>query len=267
MSRFFLVFGENGSGKTTFALTGDKPINYYEWDSGSWERAATSMNLGEGDVQVRQYYAPLTSLLDPGRVSVGDRGGIAPATAHVLEGWNDLFWGFVKDYLGDLKGAGYPVIDTSTKLWLAVRQAFLEQVQQAAGPERERLNALQYTEPNARMSQIVEAAKARGKDLVMLAHEGEVYLNDKPTGILKPDGFKELPNMADCTLRFSLRNKKPLAVIYKAGTGGLELVGREIEEPTLPNVNALLDAAIKLRRAGMPLPGSNDDLLELAAAL
>ena len=267
MSRVFLMMGESGTGKTTCALSGPKPINYYEFDAGSLERASAGLKLSEADIIPRYYYSPLTNLLDPGKISVGERGGIAPATVHKLEGWRELFWQFVADYLTALNGPGYPVIDTATKLWLCIRQAFLQEVQEAAGPEKERLNQLQYTEPNARHSQIIEAAKIKGKDLILLSHEKEQYLNDKPTGQIVPDGFREVSNMADCSLRFKLRDKKPVATIFKAGTGGLELLGMEIVEPTLDKLNTLLDAATTLRREGIPFEGMLADEVVQAAAM
>lgn len=73
--------------------------------------------------------------------------------------------------------------------------------------------------------------------------------------------------MADCTLRFSLQNRKPVATIYKAGTGGLELIGMSISEPTLEKVNMVLDTAAALRRGGYEVPGSYEDLMERAEML
>ena len=267
MSRVYVIFGEPGTGKTTWALSGAKPVHYFEFDSGSFARAAEALRLSEGDVDLYQYPAPLTNLMDPGKLAVGQRGGYAPITGHTLSGWMDIFWGFVKDYLDALAQPGYAVIDTDTKFYLADRQAFLEQVQEAVGVESDRLNALQYTEPLARKSQVMDAARQKNRDLILIAHEKEVYLNDKPTGQLIPDTHKETVAVADCVLRFSLRDRKPVATIYKAGTGGLELIGREIEEPTIGSVTAILDAAAKVRRAGMPIPDSNSDLLELAEGL
>jgi len=255
MSRVYLFTGDNGTGKTSCAL-GDNPediVDFYEFDAGSFERAAASMNNLDR-ITVNKYYSPLTNLLDPGKISVSERGGIAPATVHRLTGWKDGFWSFVGAYLAGLKGVGRPVIDTETKLWLMIRQAFLEEVQDAAGDERARLDKLQYTEPNARHSQIIEAAKMDNKDLVMLAHEKEQYVGDKGTGVMIPDGFKEVPNMADAVLRFRLVDRKPVAAITKAGAGGLDLLGVEIHEPTLPLINDVLDAAAKLRKAGKAVP-------------
>jgi hypothetical protein len=268
MSRVYLFTGDNGTGKTSCAL-GDNPediVDFYEFDTGSFERAAAAMdNLDR--ITVRQYMAPLTNLLGQGSISVGERGGISPATVHRLDGWKDQFWKFVSDYLPALKGTGRPVIDTETKLWLMIRQGFLEEVQDAAGPERARLDQLQYTEPNARHSQIIEAAKMFNKDLVMLAHEKEQYIKNQSTGVMIPDGFKEVPNMADAVLRFRLVDRKPVATFTKAGAGGLDLLGVEIVEPTLPLINDVLDAAAKLRKAGQQVPRNAMDIIVAGAKI
>lgn len=269
MSRVGFIIGDNGTGKTTLALSGAtvaNPANHFEFDVGSLDRAAAGLGLSEGSIVSRSYYAPLTNILEQGRISVGN-SGISPATVHVLAGWKEQFWQFVQDFLASLSNPGYPVLDTETKMWLMTRQGFLQEVQEAAGPERERLNTLQYTEPNARHSQLIEAARMKNRDLLMIAHEKEEYRGDKPTGKMIPDGFKEVASMSDYVLRLVIRDRHPVAIFLKAGAGGLELLDREIEEPTLEKVNAVLDAAEKLRRLKMGLPGSNDELLELAAAL
>jgi hypothetical protein len=268
MSRVYLFTGDNGTGKTSCAL-GDNPediVDFYEFDAGSFDRAAAAMdNLDR--ISVKRYYAPLTNLLDQGKISVGSGGGIAPATVHRLEGWKDKFWEFVADYLAGLKGNARPVIDTETKLWLMIRQGFLEEVQDATGPNRERLDQLQYTEPNARHSQLIEAAKQFNKDLVMLAHEKEQYIKKEATGVMIPDGFKEVPNMADAVLRFRLVDRKPVATFTKAGAGGLDLLGVEIVEPTLPLINDVLDAAAKLRKAGQQVPRNAMDIIVAGAKI
>ena len=87
------------------------------------------------------------------------------------------------------------------------------------------------------------------------------------TNVWIPDGFKEVPNMADAVLRFRLVDRKPVATITKAGAGGLDLLGVEIHEPTLPIINDVLDAAAKLRKAGKAVPRDANQIIVQGAML
>ncbi len=260
MGRTWLVSGAAGTGKTTFALSGKGIVDYYEFDPGSFDRA--TIGLEEGKVNLHRFSPPLTNLVRPEKLSLVNPA--VPIAVHRLEGWTEIWWDFVDVYLPALLGDGYPVIDTETRLWQCIRQAFLQEVQDASGTERERLNSLAYTEPNARYSQVVTAPKIKGRDLVLLAHEKEVWIKDKPTGEFAHDGYKEAPNLADCCLRFTIRDNRPLATITKAGTGGMGLTNREVQSPTLPYMNAILDAATAIRRVegiDAVLPDTNSELL------
>lgn len=265
MAKVHLVLGDAGVGKTTYALSGEDPVDYFETDPGSIERAMAGTNIDPARVRIHQYSPPLSSLTIP--VGLDTKNLKAPVSIHHLKGWTEVFWHLVQDYLEALNGDGYPVFDTETKLWLMTRQTFMQELQDATGQERDRLAPLQYTEPNARYDQIISAAKAKGKDLILIAHEKEIWENDRATGRYRHDGKAEAANLADVVLRFIIRNKKPVAIVQKAGAGGLELIGREIQEPTIGKVNAILDSAAKLRRSGFELPDTNEQLVELAGSL
>lgn len=261
--RIWLIFGSNGTGKTTFALGENKDdlIDYLELEPGGYRRAATGLAHPER-ITVHKLRTPLTEIEDVGRIVVG-ANGTAPQPAHYLEGWNDVYGEFLKAYMNGLKGPARPVIDTATRLWLLVRQSFSEQLQKATGSDLVTLDQLKYTAPNARMLQIAEAAERYDKDLVLIAHEDTVF----GTSQIKPDTMKEMPNVADITLRFRVQDSRPVATIFKLGEGGMDLLGRDIENPTLAKVNLILDGAAKLRSMHMPIPPENDQLLELAGGL
>ena len=258
MSRVYLIFGGSSTGKSTFAGSGKGRKWYAELDPGSFERTG----LPTDDFDLHYYYPPLSSLLERGKLS-------GAGVSRTLHGWDELFWQFVDDYLKAMKEdySDY-VIDTGTKLWLLCRNAFFQRVQDEKNEkERERLSRLEYQEPNGHMDAIVDAAKIAGKNLIFVAHEGELYNKGEPTGKMKPDGYKELANMADATLQFYLRNKKPVARVFKAGAGGLELLDMEVEEPTRDKVDELLEAAMKIRRAGKTVPSEYSAVLVEALSL
>lgn len=247
--RVYLAFGASFTGKSTFSASGKGRKWYAEFDPGSFERTG----LDPADITVCYYHAPVSNLLQRGKLS-------GAGVSRSLDGWDALWWQFVGDYLNalDQDYTDY-IIDTGTKAWLVCRNSFFERVQDEKNDkERERLSRLEYQEPNGQMDSIITVAKQKGKNLIFVAHQGEVYLNDKPTGELKPDGYKELANMADITLQFRLVDKKPVARIFKIGAGGLELKDMEIEQPTIAKVDELLEAAKKLRQAGKAVPDSPD---------
>lgn len=266
MSNTILAMGPAGSGKSTFALSSEGITAYMEFDPGSFNRAAKGRNIDMSRVVLTRHYPPLTALLDIGRVSVSNQGGIAPATVHVLQGWRETYESFVQAYLVALDDPNVTtiVIDTETRMWLTIRQAFLQQVQEAKGGEGERLSQLQYTEPNARHDQILVAAKMYDKNLVLISHLKEEYRGDKATGRMIHDGYKEAPNEADLTLEFAIEDKLPIAWVRK---GSLPLLDMKLEQPTIPYVVDLLDAAAAIQRAGLEMPTAPDEVIALAKVL
>ena len=262
--RIYLVVGSAFTGKTTFALGSDPEdeIDYFELEPGGWRRAHIGIKHPDR-ITIHRHRIPKTDLDDLGEVVIGQKGGIAPRPAHKLEGWVDVYNAIRSEYVKGLSGKARPVIDTSTRLWLIIRQAWLEQMQNATGNALASMEQLKYTATNARMAQFVEKAEDFNKPLVLIAHEDR----DFETKELKQDGYKDLPGMADVTLRFTIENNRPVAEIWKLGEGGPDMLKRKIVEPTIEKVNALLEGAAKIRALGMALPDSNDELLALAEAL
>lgn len=260
--RVTLAFGPPFSGKTSFALGEDFPVDYHEFEPGGFRRASSSIPE-DAEIKVYSYRTPLTNIESTGTLLVGGGGGVAPAASYRLEGWLELYAEFLRNYIGGLKsGGGRPVIDTGTKLWLTVRQAFNQQLQEATGNEMARLDQIKYTEPNARITQITEAAERFDKDLIIIAHEDR----DFNTGAIKPDTYKNMADIADISLRFEVKDNKPVATIFKIGEGGLGLIGLEIVEPTISKVNQLLDAAAILRRNKVQAPKDVEAIIAMAEA-
>jgi hypothetical protein len=260
LSYVFLLIGLAGSGKTSCALSGEGYTGFHEFDPGSYERAVQGSPIDESMIRLSRHWPPLDSLRDLGKISVGTSGGVGSATAKHLKGWLENYTKFIDAYFENLEDPEVQqiVLDTETREWLVVRQAFLQQVQEAqAGnnkQEAERLGTLQYTEPNARQEQIATAAKMYGKDLILIGHMKEEWKNNESTGVMIHDGHKEAPNIADLFLEFAIVDRKPVATIRKAGAGGLELIGMKIPAPTLSDLRGLLDNASLIRKMGGTLP-------------
>ena len=272
MSRVYQVFGQTGTGKSTFAKTAPGRKFWAELDPGSYERA--SGEAKDESVEFHEYHAPLTALEDMGALDfamVGQSGRGAVQINHKYVGWNETYWAFIKDFMDFIKGnPGTVVIDTSTLLWDMAQNALRQRIQEGSGDaayKSDRLKRLEYQEPNSQLTQILQGSKGRGCNVILIAHRGEIWEGDKPTGRWKPDGWNKAMDSADVSLMFDVKNKKPVATVFKAGGCDLELVGREIVEPTFTKVEELINAATKLRKMGMPLPSLNEELLELAAQL
>lgn len=247
MSKVILVYGPNGSGKSSFVQSSQRSKWYAELDPGSYDRAKKT----RAPIEVQTFYEPLTALEDMGfldRSMQGASGKGAVQVAHKYTGWRETYWDFVKAYLDFLKSDTheYGVIDTSTVLWNMAQNALRQRLQEEGGPrdiQSDRLKRLEYQEPNDQLMSMIKGAKGAKKDLVLVAHRGEVWFNDQPTGKWKPDGWNKALDNADIGLMFEVRSSKPVAIITKAGGCPLELVGWELENPTLDDVIALVDAA------------------------
>lgn len=271
MSRVILAYGDSGVGKTTFAISGSRKTWYAELDVGSFERASILLN-GE-TVDVQKFYNPLTFLEDMGSLSsgmVGESGKGAVQVVHRLTGWDEKYREFVDAYLLALKSdIDRVVIDTSTKLWKLAQQALRQRIQRdiPVKDQAERLSRLEYEEPNAQFHQIVEASKMFQKDLMLVAHEGEIWSGGKPTGQPKPDGAGGIVDDSDIVLRFTVSNKRPTAMIMKAGRGGMELLYMEIPSPTWDKVGQLIDSAEYIRGKGGLIPDDYESVITTAKVM
>lgn len=260
MNYRFQVWGAPGSGKTSFALDGDGTKWYAELDPGSYDRAVMGLPIDEDTITKVEFYAPLTALRSRARLDtsmVGQSGKGAVQFVHKLEGWDEQFWAFTDAFLDALE-AGYDryIVDTSTVLWDLAKNAALERIQNEGkvSVSEARLQRLEYQEPNDLMAQIIGAAKQKKRNLVLIAHSAEIWEGGNPTGKFKADGSKHIPGMVDLSLRFEVKNKKPVAIVQKPGAGGLELEGLEFQSPSFEMVAETLDAAALIRKMGGELP-------------
>lgn len=273
MSRVFLAYSKPGKGKTSFSLTGGRTA-YYQFDAGSYSRATASMNVVPGMIEVTDCYPPLTALEDIGKLStsmVGQAGKGAVQIVHRFHGWREAYGQFLESYLKAIRNPEIDtlVLDTSTQLWKMAQNAFRQRIQDEVPTEMQsdRLKRLEYEEPGSQMDQVVKGCKMFDKNLVLIAHEGEVWFKGEATGEPKPDGWGELDGVADVTLRFTVEGNKPVATITKVGGADLAMIGLKIPVPTIESVSFLIDGAAKLRKAGMSVPGKYEELLATVEAL
>lgn len=266
--RVTLVYGQNGTGKTSFVVSGSDPLEYAELDAGSADRAFC---LNPELLHVAKFYSPLTSLQDIGRLSttmVGATGKGAVQVVHRLSGWREKYSEFINWYLGALEGNSPVVaIDTETKLWQMARNALRQRIQDEvpAAMQGDRLKRLEYEEPNSQFHSLIEAAKASAKSLYIVAHEKNKWVGGEPTSDTEPDGWNEVQDEVDVILRFTIEARKTVAQIKK---GPLELLDMKIPEPTIARLDGLLVARDAIVRDGStPVPSDYEMVVKLAASL
>ena len=265
--RSLLFYGPNGTGKTRAALEGateDEPVSLHEFEPGGFRRASPGLGEAKKWITVHKYRVPSEEMEQLGEIKVTGGGNALPQLSYKLEGWSELVAEFNRNMVEGCKAGLRPVIDTATRLWLAQRQAFEQQVQEATGSAAEKLGQLKYTAPNARMLSAAEYGAKFNLDTVLIAHEGTVFNSNPPIYI--PDTMKELANLVDVVLRFRLRDNVPVATFEKGAEAGL-IRGRELEYPTLGKVSAILDAAALVRDAGMKVPETDEELFKIAGML
>ncbi len=248
MSRSHLWFGRNSTGKTKAALDGatpDHPVSYHELEYNGFKRGSNRLHLDEGAVLVVR-----------DRVVAGV--GVLPQLEYRLEGWAELIAEFNANYKADCSKGYRPVVDTATRLWLAQRNAFEQQVQNAASKAAaDALGQLRYTAPNSRMiGAATHGLEYFDLDTILIAHEDTIF----GTTTLKADTMKEIENLVDVVLRFEWKGNGPVATFWKGAEAG-QLKGKEISEPTLAKVNLIVDCAAALEHEGMGMPESVEDIL------
>ncbi len=244
MARTFLATGMAGTGKTTFALADaspENPVAYKGMEPGGFDRAATRLRLSEGSVVNDYYPAPENELetLLAGIPTLGGKGGLKADFHYQLDGWSEILNRLVTGMMASSRAGQRPVFDTATRFWLIVRNAYEEMVQKATGAEAESIGQLRYTWPNKVHMQVHEFPIKYGLDVVWISHETQVWNTDPPQ--YKPDCWKELEGMVDVSLKFFIRDRKPIARITKGAEVGMTVKDLEVEEPTLKKLNALLD--------------------------
>lgn len=249
-ARKHLWYGSPFTGKSSAAVIGG-PVDHYEFEDSGLPRAEN----------VRTYNVQTPISTDLGEVIVTGSNNAMPSARIRLEGWAELWDEFWELYLTNIvRGEGRPVIDTGTRAWLACRQGWEQALQDAVGKESERLGQLRYSEMNRRWLTMLEAPVRYGKDLIVVSHQDTVF----GTNQVKADTQKETENTCDVTLRFSVKNGKPVGTIVKMRGADLKIVGMEIVEPTLELVNSIADAAALLDENKFPLPDSVELILKTA---
>jgi len=230
MSRVISLQGDEKTGKTSFGLTCPTPMVYMEFDIGGYDRAIPRFRSIEKQITRIQFPQPQQAML----TRVG--GTLKVTEAKRLVGVKELWYKFLESFISalDNKQCKTIVMDTATSLRQICNRSYLQEVQESQimkaggynkfnGKLRERLQQIEYVEPNGRYRAILSAARNYNKDLILIHYERDQYqdrvvgdeVKSVVTGKKELDGFAETPKLADLMLRMDVvmvpvANSKPV---------------------------------------------------------
>ncbi len=271
------ICGDEGTGKTTMALTYPKPLRHFDVDVGGYRRAAWRLDM-EG-VESKSYPKPIQL-----KKLMGTEG--SPSTRITIpkkvEGTKELWQQIVTDFVAACMDAKVKtvVIDSATMLWGICHNSHLEELQERQlvkwnktnrntpfdeNDYRERLQPIEYGPANDRMRTILHTARSYSKNLILTHYPTDEYgtiadskgnMVEGKTGKKILDGFKETLKLVDLVVWCSIKDtinagvseKQPVCKITKCGLegAGLAAVGLEIPatyEGVVNLVNLLKGAA------------------------
>lgn len=271
------VCGDEGTGKTTMALTFPNPLRHFDVDVGGYRRAI--WRLSSEGVESKSYPKPIqidklmgTTGSPTTRISIPKK----------VEGMKELWQQIVTDFVAGCMDEAVKtvVIDSATLLWSICHNSHLQELQERQlaihkkrnpnvpfdeNEYRERLQPIEYGPANDRMRTILHTARSFQKNLVLTHYPTDEYgpmpdgkggMADAKTGRKIIDGFKETLKLVDLvvwasvkeTMKDGVSEKQPVCKITKCGLegAGLAAVGLEIPatyEGIVNIVNLLKGAA------------------------
>ncbi len=237
-----ILYGEPGTIKTSLAITWPTPIAFYNLEGGA-NRAWEYDNMkAAGQIVERKFTVPPHSMV---------------ARYEQLAGHSEVWAAFTQKTMEDLRDFPTVVWDTGTVVWAMARDAYLQEIQ-ITNPGRKQLQQIEYGEPNRRMFELFNVARAYGKNLVITHHETPIYetaidqlgrpMVDENDNVISFDsgkktaeGFKHTIGLGDWVLRSDFRPNEatPFVKVEKSGYG-LHLKNEEIEWPTYYKIEQLV---------------------------
>lgn len=257
------ICGDEGTGKTTMAMTFPKPLRHFDIDVGGYRRAAWRLNA-EGIVS-KSYPKPIqVQKLMGQQVADPTKPSTRVIVPKKVEGMMQLWQSIIQDFVEACMNPEVEtlVIDSATLLWNICHQSHLQELQERQvanhrknkpnipfdeNDYRERLQPMEYGPANDRMRTILHTARSFSKNLVLTHYPTDEYgtildakgnVTEGKTGKMILDGFKETVKLVDLVVWLRVNEKHeggtviktPMAKITKCGLEGmgLDAVGMEI---------------------------------------
>lgn len=262
------ICGEEGTCKTTMALTFPKPLSHLDVDVGGFARAAWRLDVSE--VDTHQFPKPLTDadiakmkgIVDPNPKASTRALAIPKKVEGMKELWQSIIDQIVKDALGPVKTI---VIDSATLHYRIGCDAYLQELQEKQlyrwkndpktknthfdeNDYRERLLPIEYGTVYDRLQRIYHTTRSYRKNLILVHYPTDEYgtvpdgrggMTEGKTGKIIMDGYKETAKFADIVMWLSIKSKVEkgkeeryaLAKFTKCGVPGMGLSAVGLEVP------------------------------------
>lgn len=259
------IWGKEGSGKTTMALTFPKPIVHFDIDVGGYDRAKWRLDMA--GMKSTSYSLPIQIE----KMMGGEKSGVTIRFPKRVMGYREVWQKIIIDFVKACEDPKVKtiVMDSATQLWSICHNGLLQQKQEiqiAKEPNiqdsalRERLQPVEF--PNDRMRSLIYNARGAGKNLVLTHYPKPIYkerfdnkgeLISYKSDEVEPDGFKDTTKLVDVVFWTYADEEKmdggtkitPRAKItIKCGIPGLgmQAVGLELSEPSYQGLDQLIEA-------------------------
>lgn len=256
------VCGDEGTCKTTMAISFPKPLVHFDTDVGGFRRAAWRLSAEElAQIESKSYPKPIQTAKLLGQTGTPTTRLYNPKK---VEGMKELWQQFAQDFVDACMKPDTVslVVDSATALWNICHQSHLQELQERQlanhlrtkkgipfdeNEYRERLQPIEYGPANDKMRTVLHTARTFSKNLVLTHYPTDEYgvvpdakgnMVEGKTGIQIMDGFKETKKLSDMVMWLSVKEsrtegkivKSPTARITKCGLEGmgLDAVGLEI---------------------------------------
>ncbi len=222
-----VICGDEGSLKTTEALTYPKPIVHFDIDVGGYRRA--SWRLSADGIKSKSYPKPIQISKLMGVVK--DEASTRIQVPKKVEGMKELWQEIVTDFVTSCqdKEVKTIILDSATQLYIICCGAYLQELQEKQrfhydptkngnqpwddNMYRERLQPFEYGTPDigpyAHMRALIATSRSFSKNLIMTHYptddfgpipDGHGGMTEGKTGKKVIDGFKEVEKWADLVL-------------------------------------------------------------------
>lgn len=227
------IVGEEGTCKTTMALSFPKKLVHFDIDVGGYRRAA--WRIDTDGIASKPYPRPLQMAKLLGQQADLSSRKIEVKFPKKVEGMKELWQQIVIDFVAACQDPEVKtiVLDSATLLWNICHQSVLQEAQERQllkwqsdpthkntpfneNDYRERLQAIEYGPANDKMTQLFHTSRAFNKNLVLTHYPTDVYgpmpdgkggLVEAKTGEKMLDGYKNTAKLVDVVIWLSLKTK------------------------------------------------------------